>query len=152
MAHENQSIPEFMTKYYQGSNHHGKEDIAALAKDYETERAKFLQTSFVERQMFQRDWIRLTGKGKPLTVDEELAPMNIDYEAKAKALAEKSGYQEKENEQQQDNQLELPLEQTAAQTNTEAPTTGQEDDRPKMLSQLKKLHAENARMTQRQRP
>lgn len=152
MAHENQNIPEFMTKYYQGSDHHGKEDIAALAKDYEAERARFLQTSFVERQLFQRDWNRLTGTGKPLTVDEELAPMNIDYEAKAKALAEKSGYQEKENEQQQEKQLELPLEQTAAQTKTEAPTVTSDDERQKILSQLKKMHVENARMTQRQRP
>lgn len=175
MDHEDHNIPEFMIKYYRGSDHHGQEDIAGLAKVYQDERATFLQTVFVEKQLFQRDWIKLTGKGKPLTVDEALAPMNAKYEEKAKEIAEKSGYQEKENEQQRDKQLKLPLEQPtqtdrekflaklkagrkemkqqqpSSETKQEAQAAQPDDDRQKILSQLKKMR-ENTQMTHRPKP
>ncbi len=103
---EQQVIPEFMQEHYQAANHAGRKHIDNLARRYSNERATFLQTIFVSKQEFLRDWNRKTGQNKKLTADEALAPMRHQYAEEAKQIAQAHTMQvEKPNEKPRDEQL-----------------------------------------------
>jgi len=114
---EHTNIPDFMQKYHQGINHEGQDEINQLAGKYEEDRAVFLQTTFVEKQQFQRDWNKLTGQRKELTADEALKPMQAEYLEKTQAIATKYGYQEKAQDKiEQKEQQETPQQARVAFT------------------------------------
>lgn len=102
-------IPEFMKKYYDGSDSQGREAISKLAASYEDERRLFFETTFNEKQAFQRDWNKLTGEHKELTHTEAIAPMDHIYEERAREIAKGHGYNE------QSRQNEVPPEQVKAE-------------------------------------
>ncbi len=103
------NIPDFMKKYHQGSDYEGQAILENLGKQYQDERATFLQTTFVQKQAFQRDWNKLTGQSKQLTVDEALKPMQAQYNEQAKKIATAHGYQEQQQGQdKQDGQQKNP--------------------------------------------
>ena len=93
-------IPEFMRKYYEGSNGDGKEAISKLAADYQEERRTFFETTFNEKQAFQRDWNRVTGQHRELSHEEAIAPIDNKYEGKAREVAMANGYGEKQQQEQ----------------------------------------------------
>lgn len=105
-------IPEFMEGYYRESNNTGRERIERLAGTYSEERAVFLQTVFVSKQEFLRDWNKLTGQKKQLTADEALAPIREKYAEQAKRIAQEHSYAQdvekpkpKEEQKPKDEQL-----------------------------------------------
>ena len=172
-----QNIPDFMKKYYQGTNYEGQVLLNDLAKKFEEERATFLQTTFVDKLKFQRDWNKLTGGKKELTAEEALRPMHVKYEAKAKEIAVAHGYVERETAEQKlpgqkeksvsTPQDELPereaflksLKATRVQAAEKHQQTASSDQQPqmpqtdpeKMRAHLKTLHKQNAEMTQKPR-
>ncbi|HEY1011006.1 MAG TPA: hypothetical protein VGE58_12885 [Daejeonella sp.] len=94
-------IPEFMRKYYEGSNSDGKEAISKLAADYQEERRTFFETTFNEKQAFQRQWNRVTGEHRELSQEEAIAPIDYKYEEKAREVAMANGYGEKQQQEQE---------------------------------------------------
>jgi len=95
---EQHNIPEFMQEYYQGSDIEGRYNIERLARQYSDEQATFLQTTYVEKQEFLKDWNKRTGQRHQLTPDDALAPMRQEYSEKAKQLALEHGYKEQATE------------------------------------------------------
>lgn len=91
---EQHNIPDFMREYYEESDMEGRQPITELARQYSDERATFLQTTYVEKQAFLRDWNKLTGQRKELTPDDALAPLRQQYAEKAKELAVKHSHKE----------------------------------------------------------
>jgi hypothetical protein len=89
-----QSIPDFMQKYFNGSNSQGRDAITKLAAAYEDEKRHFFETTFNKKQSFQRDWNKLTGGKKELTHDEAWAPQQKIYTEKVAIIAYSNGYKE----------------------------------------------------------
>lgn len=93
-------IPDFMRKHYEGSSSEGKKAISKLAAEYEEERRMFFETTFNEKQAFQRDWNRLTGERKTLSHDEAIAPIDQKYEEKAREIAVTHSKEEQPKQEQ----------------------------------------------------
>ncbi|MBN8669397.1 MAG: hypothetical protein J0L80_01840 [Chitinophagales bacterium] len=96
-------IPDFMQAYYQDTDVEGKKQLENLARHYSEERAIFLQTIFVSKQQFLRDWNKLMGEKKVLTADQALAPMRHKYsEAAAEIVLNRSEEIERENQKEKE--------------------------------------------------
>lgn len=131
---EQHKIPEFMQEYYQGSDMEGRVKLQNLARQYSDESATFLQTSFVSKQEFLRDWNRKTGQRKELTTDEALAPMREQYAGDAKQVAINHGYKEHTEEEPHEKQ-----------------SIEYKSDRAAFLENLKTIHERSAQQQIRQR-
>lgn len=77
-------VPDILTDSYLKCDQEGRKLLLQLGAQYEKERDKLIGTTFVQKQHFQRDWIRLTGTGKLLTEKEVLAPLQFKYVEMAK--------------------------------------------------------------------
>lgn len=128
-------IPEFMKPYYDGSNAAGKSAIKKLARAYEEERSAFFETTFNEKQAFQRDWNKMTGDKKVLKHEEAIAPINYKYQEKAKEVAIANGYKEQ--------QVQAP---------TPQPTVKPATKNPKQQQFLDNLRTMRERQQQTNRP
>lgn len=103
---EHYTIPDFMREHYQEADVAGKHHIERLAYHYSEERAVFLQTIYVAKQGFLRDWNRLTGEKQQLTVNEALAPMRERYAEQAKRLVMEHSHEKPAEEQAEQNNTE----------------------------------------------
>ncbi len=99
-----QPIPDFMKKYYDGSDEEGKVFLEQMAEQYERERQKYMQNEFVQKTAFQTDWNRVTGSNKQLDPDEAVSHIKEKFEARAKELAGWYGYAEDETVVQDEQQ------------------------------------------------
>ena len=95
MSHD--MIPDFMQGYYEACDLEGKGSLNILAHQYSDEKATFLQTTYVEKQEFLKDWNRKTGQRKELSVEDALAPMRQVYSEKAEKIASRHGYEEEQD-------------------------------------------------------
>ncbi len=79
-------IPDFMQDYYHNSDTSGQRQIKELAEKYQIERATFLQTTYLKKLDFQREWNAATFQKKILTAEEATAPMKATYQKAAKQI------------------------------------------------------------------
>jgi hypothetical protein len=96
-----ENIPEFMRKYYDGTDPEGQVAIERLAGHFTEEKQNFYQTTFVSQSIFQGDWNKLKKENKQLNAEEALQPLIEKYEGATKEVAVKYGYVEGQKEQTQ---------------------------------------------------
>lgn len=81
------SVPPFMDDAFDKCDPEGQMYLVNLANEYQDEKAKFLQTTFLAKQAFLRDWNKLVHERKTLTVEDALRPMQDKYKEKADEIA-----------------------------------------------------------------
>jgi hypothetical protein len=105
-----ENIPEFMQKYYQGTDPEGQVAIERLASQFMDDKQTFYQTTFVEKTVFLNDWNKLKRENNRLNTDEALQPLMDKYEKKVKEVAIKYGYVENPQKQKAEAKQKTQLE------------------------------------------
>lgn len=135
---EAQTIPEFMKKYYEGGNPQVKASLGQLAKQYENDKATFLQTTYVQKKNFEADWNKKMGRRDNLTPEQALAPMQEKYREFAELKAKEHGYKEPEA---------APDQEVKAQPQAQSPDVQQQRIMEKKQAFLANMRSMNMRQT-----
>lgn len=81
------TAPPFMDDAFDKCDAEGQVHLVKLANQYQDEKAMFLQTTYLQKLAFQRDWNKLVNERKSLTVEDALRPIQDKYKEKADEIA-----------------------------------------------------------------